>query len=132
MQEGRTSGRDWMKTTFVLPLPTSLNRLYRSAPNHSGVYLSAEGIAWTQEAGLKINRQNVPEIPPPYKVEYAAGRPDKRRRDIANLEKILSDTLQKCFVITNDCEIEDMRLRWSKAVEPGTIRVTVETYSGEE
>ena len=116
-------------TSFVLPLPTSLNRMYRAAPNHSGVYLSAQGIEWMQQAGREINRQNVPQIPPPYKVEYAAGRPDKRKRDVANLEKILSDTLQKCFVITDDCMIEDMRLRWSDDVEPGTVRVTIETIA---
>jgi Holliday junction resolvase RusA-like endonuclease len=103
--------------------------MYRAAPNHSGVYLSAQGIEWMQQAGREINRQNVPQIPPPYKVEYAAGRPDKRKRDVANLEKILSDTLQKCFVITDDCMIEDMRLRWSDDVEPGTVRVTIETIA---
>jgi crossover junction endodeoxyribonuclease RusA len=117
------------KTTFTLPLPVSLNRLYRAASNHPGVYLSAEGRAWTREAGHEINRQNVPQIPPPYRVEYAAGRPDKRKRDVANLEKILSDLLQSSCVITNDCDITDMRLLWADDVEAGSVRVTVETIA---
>ena len=118
-----------MKTVFSLPLPPSLNRLYRSTQKQKGVYLSAEGKAWHEEAALQINVQCVPAIKPPYRVEYAAGRPDNRRRDVANLEKILSDRLQKSEVITDDCQIKDMRLCWADEVEPGTVRVTVESLA---
>lgn len=118
-----------MKTQFFLPLPVSLNRLYRAASNHPGVYLSAEGRAWVQEAGYEINRQSIPQIMPPYRVEYAAGRPDKRKRDVANIEKVLSDLLQSSCVITNDCEIADMRLLWADDVPPGQVRVTIETLA---
>jgi len=112
---------------FFLPLPVSLNRLYRSTRKQTGVYLSAEGRGWHEEAAMEINIQRVPRMLPPYRVEYAAGRPDKRRRDIGNIEKILSDRLQKSEVITDDREISDMRLLWADDVEPGRVRVTIET-----
>lgn len=121
-----------MKTQFLLPLPVSLNRLYRSTRKQTGVYLSAEGKGWHDEAALEINLQRVPHMTPPYRVEYAAGRPDNRRRDIGNIEKILSDRLQKSEVIGDDKDIHDMRLLWADDVPPGQVRVTIESIQVRE
>lgn len=116
-----------MIVQFFLPLPVSLNRLYRSARKQKGVYMSATAKAWHDEAAAEINLQRVPHMEPPYRVEYAAGRPDKRRRDIGNIEKILSDRLQKSDVIGDDKDIHDMRLLWADDVHAGWVRVTIET-----
>lgn len=113
------------EATFMLPMPPSTNRLWRNGRGRT--YLSAEYQAWKEEAGWLVNAQHVPAINPPYQVEYAFGRKDRRRSDLLNREKALSDLLQSSFVITNDCEIHDARLYWASDVEPGQVRVTVRT-----
>ncbi len=43
---------------------------------------------------------------------YTFGRPDNRRRGVANLEKAASDTLTRWGVLENDSQIVDIRLPW--------------------
>lgn len=111
--------------TFTLPMPPSANRIWRNGRGRT--HLSAEYKAWKLAAGLHLNIQRVPSIEPPYAVEYAFGRKDKRKSDLLNREKALSDLLQSSEVITNDCEIHDAHLFWSTDVEPGMVRCTVRT-----
>ena len=56
------------------------------------------------------------------KAEYIFRRPDKRRRDLGNLEKAVSDTLVKYGVIEDDSLIVDLRLRWG-GDSPVTITI---------
>jgi len=116
--------------TFSLPMPPSVNAIWRG--KNKGVYLSPEYKTWRLEAGLILNSQHVPEMAPPYRVEYAFGRPDKRKRDVFNLEKALSDLLESQGVFTNDCEIEDGRVYWdreNKLAQPGMVHCTVESLN---
>lgn len=111
--------------TFTLPMPPSVNRIWRNSRGRT--HRSAEYVAWITEAGLKLNAQCVPSVEPPYSVEYAFGRKDRRRSDLINREKALSDLLQSCGVITDDCQINRALLYWSDDVEPGMVRVKVRT-----
>ena len=56
---------------------------------------------------------------------HTFGRPDKRRRDVANLEKTVGDTLTRWGVLEDDCQIVDIRMRWGSGgeVKPGKCRV---------
>jgi len=114
-----------LSATFTLPIPPSANAIWRS--NRGRTHLSAKYKSWIASAGLMLNSQRVPTINPPYQVEYAVGRPDKRRRDVTNFVKALDDLLQNCNVITNDSEIIDSRIYWSADVEAGQVRGTVRT-----
>jgi Holliday junction resolvase RusA-like endonuclease len=67
----------------------------------------AEWASVTQIKGQKITGK--------YTLEIVAVRPDKRRRDLGNLEKAVSDLLQKIKVIQDDYLCEDIRLRWAKS-----------------
>lgn len=55
---------------------------------------------------------------------YTFGRPDRRRRDVANLEKAPSDTLTRWGVLDDDSQIIDIRLRWGRPdeIKPGECR----------
>ncbi len=48
----------------------------------------------------------------PIAVTYIIRKPDNRARDLGNLEKALSDTLVRNFIIKDDSQISDLRLRW--------------------
>ena len=49
-----------------------------------------------------------------YTLEIVAVKPDKRRRDIGNLEKAISDLLQKVKVIKDDCLCQKITMEWAK------------------
>jgi Holliday junction resolvase RusA-like endonuclease len=50
-------------------------------------------------------------------VDYQFVKPDQRKRDLANLEKAISDLLVSMSLIDDDSQIIDMRLRWSTDIE---------------
>jgi len=113
---------------FSLPeLPPSVNKLYRNMGN------GRHGRAKTKEYNAWIDRMLVIIKPPcepitaKIRVEYTFKRPDRRRRDVANLEKALSDILQKAGVFKDDCQIDEIIMRWTDAenVAPTTIFVAL-------
>ena len=59
----------------------------------------------------RLGRADIP-IPGPVQVEYHFRRPDKRRRDLGNMEKATSDILVSLGVIEDDSLIHDLRMRW--------------------
>lgn len=59
-------------------------------------------------------------------MDVAVYFPDKRRRDVDNLNKSLGDALQHCGLIADDCLIRDWRI-WAAGYKPGgEIVVTLE------
>jgi len=48
---------------------------------------------------------------------YLYRRPDRRRRDLGNLEKATSDILVALGVLVDDSQIVDLRLAWSDRIE---------------
>ena len=59
------------------------------------------------------------------KALYEFGRPDKRRRDVANYEKAVSDILVTAGVIEDDSLIEEITLRWA---DVEGVEVTITEY----
>lgn len=118
-----------MNSTFLLPMPPSVNALYKNISR--GRAKTKRYMEWIIEASLELNRQNVPTLAPPYSIEYAVGRPDKRKRDVANLEKALSDLLVSMDVIEDDSFINDNRQRWAADVPAGMVRCTVESLNAD-
>ncbi len=58
---------------------------------------------------------------------YLYRRPDRRRRDLGNLEKATSDILMTLNVIKDDSQIIDLRLAWSESItDPVHIIITGE------
>lgn len=56
-------------------------------------------------------------------------RPDKRRRDLGNYEKVISDFLHLVGIIDDDNLSEKITLQWGTAeVAPLGARVTVTHY----
>ncbi len=109
--------------TYLLPIPPSVNNLYAGKERR---YPSGEYKAWKQEAMLRLNQQKITPIDGPVEVHYEYGRfNDKRRRDLANREKGLSDLLVSCYAMGDDCNIQKAVLEWSDEVDPGMVRATI-------
>lgn len=102
-----------------------MNNLFLNV-SRGGRVKSAKYRAWEKEAdaakpsGIVKLRGDVVAV-------YTFGRPDKRRRDVANLEKATSDTLTRWGVLEDDSQIVDIRLRWGEPdeVNRGECRIYV-------
>ena len=96
---------------LTLPLPPSVNRLWRSGKGR--MYRSAQYSAWRNEAICSIKLQaRGASIDGRYRIAVAFQRPDKRHRDLDNLLKALSDALVDAGVLADDCDAEEIHLCW--------------------
>ena len=80
------------------------------------MHRSNEYTSWAKHAEWALVGQvKGKKIAGEYTLEIAAVKPDKRRRDLGNLEKAVSDLLQKAKVIDDDYLCQDIHLRWAKS-----------------
>lgn len=93
-----------------LPYPPSANRLWRRAG--ARIHKSDEYKAWLEEAGWKAAEQKPKRIDGPYRLQIQAARPDKRRRDLDNLIKPISDLLKVVGIIRDDSDCDVLSARW--------------------
>ncbi len=97
---------------LTLPYPPSTNNLFFNLKS-GGRAPSARYKAWTTEAGWAAKQQRAGKVAGPYALYITACRPDARRRDLANIEKPLSDLLVKLGVIEDDHLLQRLEMRWS-------------------
>lgn len=115
-----------MPITFTLTeRPPSANNLFRGAGKRR-VTTDAYR-AWRTAAGWEIRAQHIPLTVGAIAVEYQIERvADRRRRDVENYCKALSDVLVSAGVITDDSLIERVTIGWADVVG---VRVTVTALS---
>ena len=106
-----------------LPFPPSVNGLFATNFKTKRRFSTKQYKAWESAAMLAIVQQNVGKQLGKVKVTYEYGRPDKRRRDVENYAKAVSDILVSANIITDDSEIEEMLLKWADVTG---VRVTIE------
>ena len=82
------------------------------------VYPSPQYRAWVTEAGRELRAQRSKSVTGPVAVTIAAGRQDRRPRDIDNLGKASLDLLVEHRVLADDSQITDFRARWCDALRP--------------
>jgi crossover junction endodeoxyribonuclease RusA len=98
--------------TFLLPMPPSVNALTFNIPG-KGRGKTEVYKAWILEAGLRLNLQRPKRMAGLVRLSIKAIRPNKRRRrDLGNLEKAVSDLLVSHGVIDDDSLIEEINIKW--------------------
>ena len=65
----------------------------------------------------------VKHVEGPYIMILTATRPDERKRDLGNLEKVVSDFLEEMAIIDGDHLSEQILLSWVPDYDPKTIEV---------
>lgn len=81
--------------------------------------------AWLKEAGLvALSQRPVGRFHGAYTLQIQAARPDKRRRDIDNLIKPISDLLQAVGIVRDDTDCEMVSARWVTTGEGVFVRIS--------
>ncbi len=118
----------YVEQVFLLPFPPSVNALYSNVPRVGRVKTPAYK-SWIKEAGLRLNLQRPHKVSGAVKLSIRAVPPDRRRRDLGNLEKAISDFLVDMGVIDDDSLIECQSSCWVSDSLQG-ISVTVSPFQG--
>lgn len=104
-----------------LTRPPSANHLWVRA--RKGMRKSDAYVAWLMLAAIEARQQTFKRVSGPYKLTVSASRPDRRRRDIDNLIKPVSDLLVHIRAIDDDSDCEMVLARWVTTGEGVNVRV---------
>ena len=109
--------------TATLPFPPSVNNLFLNVAR-GGRVKSPRYRQWEKDADAH-KPAGIVKLQGDVIAVYTFGRPDKRRRDISNLEKAVGDTLVRWQALEDDSQIVDIRLRWGtpEDVKSGECRI---------
>lgn len=105
-------------------IPPSVNRLWRTGRGR--IYRSKRYLSWLKAAGWELVAQRPARITGNVRITIAAGRPDRRRRDLDNIaSKALLDLLVAHRVIEDDSMVVAINSSWSPDVAPGRVHVEI-------
>ncbi len=102
--------------TVSLPYPPSANAIWRNVGTKtlvSAPYRKWKALAFMEITTQGLGRLKRKTLTGPYQMTLLADRPDNRRRDLANLEKAISDALTQAGVIEDDHLAQRITLAWS-------------------
>ena len=71
----------------------------------------------------EIRSQTRNKVVGPYKLTILAVKPDKRKRDLGNLEKAVSDILVSVGVVEDDSLCEWLEIRWVQDGSPCAVHI---------
>lgn len=111
--------------SFSLPMPPSINRLYRAVQGRS--ILSKEYRVWKSDAALTLMVQRCKPVHGPVSVLVECKPADKRRRDIDNVGfKAVLDLLvtQKLIDADDSSTVREITARWVDSGPPCRVTIT--------
>lgn len=113
--------------TVTLPIPPSVNHAFYNA-SEGGRGKTRAYKDWREEAGWEIKIQKTGKVLGAVAIDYRVSPVFhvKRKRDLDNFLKPLSDALVDLALIEDDSLIMDLRIRWDETVEQGKVVVRVE------
>ena len=111
-----------------LPYPPSVNHLWRRAGKRT--VISREGRVFRRDAVARLAALGVgpPRFPMRgrLRVRIEAFPPDRRRRDLDNLQKALFDALQHAGAYADDGQIDRIEIERGPVTPGGLVRVAIE------
>lgn len=107
-----------------LPWPPSNNRYYRH--NRGRTHISSDGKAYRESVTqiIKDSRLDIGLISP-LKIRIECHMPDRRRRDLDNLQKAAFDALTKAGFWADDVQVVDYRVVKMPIVKGGRLELTI-------
>ena len=107
-----------------LPWPPSNNRYYRH--NRGRTHISTEGKTYRDLVAEVIKTEMLDiGVTFPLKVRIECHMPDRRRRDLDNLQKAAFDALTKAGFWADDVQVVDYRVVKMPIVKGGRLELTI-------
>lgn len=120
----RGTGEGVNTYSIILPWPPSNNRYYRH--NRGRTHISAEGQAYRDRVAQIIKDQMLDiGIATPVKIRIECHMPDRRRRDLDNLQKAAFDALTKAGFWQDDHLVDDYRVKRMPIIKGGMLLLTI-------
>ena len=122
------SSTDPRPEVLTVPWPPSANNSKMPIKGKRGVRMvSTEALREYHLLIARLFSGKITPVAPPYYVKLDIYEPDRRHRDIANLEKAVVDSLVKAGVMEDDCKINKLVLERhpDELSKPGKIVVTI-------
>lgn len=94
-----------------LTRPPSANHLWVRA--RKGMRKSDAYVTWLMVAAIEARRQTFKRVCGPYRLSISVSRPDRRRRDIDNLIKPVSDLLMHIGAVEDDSDCQSVFAEWA-------------------
>ena len=110
-----------------LPFPPSVNHLWRRVGNRT--LLSRRGREYRQEVGSRL--RGTEPMTGPLEVLIDLYPPDRRRRDIDNVNKALLDALGHGGAYLDDSQISRLVIERREVISGGKVHVRIEEYHDE-
>lgn len=102
-----------IEVSFTLPLPPSVNKLWRSPPHSRKPIKSTEYRNWLEDAGWAIRAQRVPLTPGRVEVRMIFQRP-RGKCDVDNRIKACLDLMTAQGVIEDDDQVYRLIAEWGQ------------------
>ena len=116
--------------SITLPWPPSNNRYYRH--NRGRTHVSAEGQAYRDNVARIIKNAMLDiGLAMPVKISIECHMPDRRRRDLDNLQRPLLTHLTKAGFWLDDAQVVDYRVVKMPVTKGGKLELTI-TELGDE
>ena len=106
-----------------LPYPPSINHLYRRVGGRT--IISRGGRRYREEVCALLAAAQVREFDGPVRIEIEIYPPDRRRRDIDNVQKALLDALEHGGAYRDDSQIVKLEIEKRAAVPGGRTLVRI-------
>lgn len=109
-------------TRLTIPMPPSVNLIYRPVRGR-GMIKTERYRKWITAAGWEIKAQKAEKVEGDYALWAYCQKADKRKRDLGNIEKALSDILVTHGIVGDDSQCVEMHLYWDGAGRDCTVIV---------
>jgi len=107
-----------------LPYPPTVNNY--TAVVRGRKILSKRGRNYKKQAFVSLVEQHAPKgLTGRLEVRIDVYPPDKRKRDIANVEKAINDICQDYGIFIDDEQIDILHIRRREITKPGYVRVFI-------
>lgn len=114
-----------MRISLELPYPPSINHYYRRVGART--IISKEGREYRAKICIQLG-QPVP-LAGPLGMRIDVYPPDRRRRDVDNIQKPVLDALQHTGIYGDDSQVKDLRTVMHKKQKPGYLLITLWTLT---
>lgn len=109
--------------TYELPFPPSVNHYWRRVGPRT--LISRGGRRFRDRVASVLAAQSVAPLLGRLSVHVIACPPDRRRRDLDNLQKALLDAMQHGGVYRDDSQIDRLEVERGPVVPGGKVIVTI-------